>query len=331
MGNRMDALTARDEERTNVTGSPFFTVFTPTYNRRKLLERVYESLQQQTWQDFNWLIVDDGSTDDTRQWVEALIAQSPPFPIRYEFQKNAGKHGAHNTAIRIADGFALVIVDSDDWLKPDALEILKREWDLLAEPERFVGVVGLFAYTDQKIVGHRFPEDRLVSNPIELRYCLKVHGDKIGFNRTDVLREFPFPQDLGKNYVSESLIWNRISQKYKSLFINHVIGIKEYQPGGITDNSALNDYRNPEAGFRHARELLDGNARIPISAKIRTMVRMLKCGLYARRNPFVVRRWGQKLLMICLAPSAAVIVARDMRRVYSRQQKRVKEGRFVED
>lgn len=308
--------------------APFYTVFTPTYNRRGLLPRVFESLEKQTCQDFEWLIVDDGSTDDTRSWVEGIRSKAT-FPVRYEYQANAGKHGAHNTAIRLAAGYALYVADSDDWLAPDALECLKSEWERLPERESFVGVFGLFAYPDGQIVGDRFPQDHLVSNAIELRYNLKVNGDKVGFNRTDVLREFPFPDGMKKTYVCESLIWNRISQKYRSLFINRVIGIKEYQPGGITDNSALNDYRNPEAGFLHARELLDGGTRIPFVAKIKTMTRMLKCAFFARRNPFVTRRWSQRLMMLGLIPLAAVIVARDLLRVFSRHRQRVNAGRVL--
>jgi glycosyltransferase involved in cell wall biosynthesis len=323
-------MTTTRADPMNGKQAPFFTIFTPTFNRRELLERVYESLRKQSFQDFEWLIVDDGSVDDTKEWVESLISASSEFPIRYEYQKNAGKHGAHNTAIATATGFGIVVVDSDDWLNPDALEILKREWDEIGDKQRFVGVFGLFAYPSGDVVGSRFPEDRLVSNSIALRYRLKVNGDKIGFNRTDVLREFPFPKDLGTHYVSESLIWNRIARKYDSMFINQVIGVKEYQPGGITDNSALNDYRNPQAGYLHALELLDGRASIPAPATIRTMVRLLKCGFYARINPFVTRRWSQRALMVTLLPLATAIVVRDMIRVYRRQHQRVKEGRFVE-
>lgn len=304
-----------------VNAKNFFTVFTPTYNRRKLLSRVYESLLEQTYQEFDWLIVDDGSSDGTREYVEELINSNPLFSIEYYYQENAGKHGAHNAAIERASGFAIVIVDSDDWLKPCALQLLKEEWDKLPNPEKFVGVFGLFAYEDGTIVGNHFPKDALVSNAIDLRHNLKVRGDKIGFNRTDVLRKFPFPDNLGKYYVSESLVWNRISQEYDSLFVNQVIGIKEYQPGGITDNSALNDYRNPLAGYTNAMELVNGRVNIPFIDTLRALGRILKCAYYAKLNPFVVRRLNHKLLMLPLIPAAGLVIIRDLNRVKKRRQK----------
>jgi glycosyltransferase involved in cell wall biosynthesis len=303
--------------------TPYFTVFTPTYNRCELLERVFQCLRAQSDLDFEWLIIDDGSTDATSEWVTGLLKAPLPFKIRYHYQKNSGKHGAHNTAISMADGFALVVLDSDDLLVPDALEILRKRWDGLEGKDSYVGVFGLFAYANGEVVGDRFPQDGTVSNAIDLRYNLKVHGDKIGFNRTDVLRDYPFPEGVGSACVSESLIWNRISQKYCSLFINHVIGIKEYLPGGLTDTSALSDYRSPKAGCLHAEELLNGAIKIPFFARVKTSVRLLRCALYARKNPFTHLRWSQRIMMLGLTPLAAAVIARDIVRIIGASHKQV--------
>ncbi len=122
-------------------------------------------------------------------------------------------------------------VDSDDWLVPDALEILHREWLATTNQDAFTGVCGLFRYPDGRLVGDQFPQNRLISNAIDLRMRLGVTGDKIGFTRTDILRRFPFPEEFGRAYSPESLVWNRILQELDSVFINQVIAVKEYQAG----------------------------------------------------------------------------------------------------
>lgn len=212
-----------------------FTVFTPTYNRAHLLPRAYKSLQEQTFRDFEWLIVDDGSTDGTEMLVKQW-QQEAEFPIRYYWQENRGKHVAHNRAVERASGELFVGLDSDDWLATNTLERVLYHWRSIppAEREGYTGVVGLCAYPDGKIVGTAFPQDILDANAITIRTIYHVEGDKFGVNRTDVLREFSFPEDLGR-FVTESLVWGRIARLYKERYVNEVFAYKEYQEGGLTD------------------------------------------------------------------------------------------------
>jgi glycosyltransferase involved in cell wall biosynthesis len=289
---------------------PVFTVCTPTYNREDLLPRVYASLKAQSFGNFEWLVVDDGSTDGTADLVRRWAGEAL-FPVRYVWKENGGKHTAHNVCIREARGELFVMVDSDDWLVPTALERLKAEWDQVTNKEGYSGVCCLFQYEDGTVVGNRFPRDQMESNAVDLRYNLGVVGDKIGLTRTDVLRRFPFPDDLGRCYVPESLVWNRISQEYQMRCVNAVIGVKEYQPEGITDRSRLNSYRNPLAYYLFAAELLNGRIQFPLKRVPRVVVSLVKCALLARKSPFVARRPLHWLATVAALPVGGLLALRD--------------------
>jgi glycosyltransferase involved in cell wall biosynthesis len=288
-----------------------FSVCTPVYNRARLLPRVYESLKQQTCNDFEWLIIDDGSTDDTAEIVQPWLREANAFSIRYIRKENGGKHTVLNRAVREARGRFFVVVDSDDWLVPEALETLNKEWNGVSNPEAFTGVCGLFCYDNGRTVGTRFPQDRLVSNAIDLRLRLGVKGDKIGFTRTEIMRRFPFPEEFGQAYVPESIVWNRISQEFDTLFINEVIGMKEYQPGGITSKSGLNSYRNPGAYRIRAAELLNGRRSIGLRSAAQCAATLAKCSLYVQASPFLARHQSHRFLTLAAMPLALGLVIRD--------------------
>lgn len=216
---------------------PFFTVFTPTYNRAATLHRVYDSLVPQTFRDFEWLIVDDGSKDDTRAIVEKWIAEAK-FPIRYVYQENGGKHVAWNHGVELAAGFAFLSIDSDDAFIPESLQVFYDTWHSIPESARdgFTGVCALVENERGELSGTRYPSDVFDSDSIETRLRYKLEGEKWGFHRTDVLRAHPFPVVPGAKFVPESVVWFRIALKYKQRFINRVLRIW-YQPE--TDGSRL--------------------------------------------------------------------------------------------
>ena len=171
--------------------TPTITVTTPTYQRATTLSRVYDSLLRQTCADFEWVVVDDGSADQTRELVEGWIGSSP-FSIRYFYQENSGKHVAENLAAREARGKFLATLDSDDWYLPDAISSFIKLWESIPRHERhlFAGGVALCAYPDGRIVGSRFPSDVLDTSYAELRTVHQVTGDKVGFGRVDIVRRF---------------------------------------------------------------------------------------------------------------------------------------------
>jgi glycosyltransferase involved in cell wall biosynthesis len=205
-----------------------FTVFTPTYNRAKTLYRVYESLCAQTFRDFEWVVVDDGSTDNTRTLVEGWQAQAS-FPIRYFYQQNKHKKAAYNLGVSKARGQLFLSMDSDDSCKPTAIERLWHHWQTIPETDRnaYSAVTVLCENETGKIFGKRFPADPnggwIDSDSIEMNYRYRMTGDKWGFQRTDVLRQFPFPQENISGLVPEAVVWERISEHYKTRFVNEVL------------------------------------------------------------------------------------------------------------
>ncbi|MFQ4145379.1 glycosyltransferase family 2 protein [Chlorogloeopsis sp. ULAP02] len=203
-----------------------FTVFTATYNRAYTLPRVYESLKAQTYRDFEWLIVDDGSTDNTKELVEQWQGENQ-FLIRYIYQQNGGLHIALNRGAREARGELFLQLDSDDSCVPEALERLKYYWDVipLDKRENFTGVTGLCNDQHGKLVGSLFPCHPIDADVLEIRYRFKVTGEKWGFNRTDILRKFPYGEEIRGGYISQNVIWNKIARQYQTRFVNEVLRI----------------------------------------------------------------------------------------------------------
>ncbi len=226
--------------------APAFTVFTPTFNRAHTLGRVYESLKAQTMSDFEWLVVDDGSTDETRELIERW-AEEAPFPVRYFHQPNSGKHIAENLAAREARGQFVATIDSDDWFVPDALETFLSIWGTIADTERdsFVGVVGLCADAHGTLIGTRFPADVFDTSYTELALRHDVTGDKAGCGRTEIVRGFRFPVVPGETLILEFLVYNRIAQRYRIRCVNKVIKVVEYQTSGLSATRSTDYVRNP--------------------------------------------------------------------------------------
>lgn len=244
------------------------TVFTPTYNRAHTLHRVYESLKSQTYRSFEWLIVDDGSTDDTfklvKQWQQENF-----FPIRYMYQENGGKHIAFNKGVREAKGELFLTLDSDDSCVPHALERFKYHWDNIPKNQRrdYSAVTCLCKDQEGKVIGSHFPFNPTDSNQLEIRYRFKVSGEKWGFHLTNVLKEFPFPEQITGTYIPEDLVWNKISRKYKTRFVNESLRIYWIESGSLVigGNPARNAIGNRITHLTTLNEEIDWLRFAPLS------------------------------------------------------------------
>ena len=269
---------------------PAFTVFTATYQRAHTLHRVHDSLVAQTIRDFEWLVVDGDSTDGTEELVHRWAAESD-FPIRYLRQENRGKHGNWNAGVQAAASGLFLSLDSDDECRPEALERFWSLWCEIPEPdrERFAGVTVHCMDREGKIVGDPFPRDRIDGTSLDLRYRWKVRGEKWGFLRTEVLREFPVPETPGVPFVTELTIWDRISRKYLTRFANETLRI--YDEGDDTGR-LTNQIRNPGAmsgmfADSFAEQLNDhlGYARYAPMAYARIAALYTRESLMAGRGP----------------------------------------------
>lgn len=232
------------------------TVFTPTYNRAYILEQLYRSLQRQSCQGFEWLIVDDGSTDDTEVLVQGWIAQDNAFPIRYYRQENGGKHRAINAGVKLAQGELFYIVDSDDWLPPDGIQRTIRWAGTLPDDgkERFCGVCGLKAYSMVEVVGTTFSGDWIDCTCLD-RDANGISGDKAEAFFTDIMRKYPFPEFEGENFITEAVVWDRMAADgYVLRFFNEIIYLCEYRGDGLTKQGLSIFLRNPRGYGLYLRQ-----------------------------------------------------------------------------
>jgi glycosyltransferase involved in cell wall biosynthesis len=227
--------------------------------------------------------MDDGSTDNTKSMVEDWIREGD-FDIRYYYQENSGKGVSINRGVEKARGELFFIVDSDDWLSDDALESICHAWQSVTEQEKpfFAGICGLCAYKDGKIVGTKFPFDSMTSDPIEIRTFYDVRGDKSEVFRTDVLKQFPFPENTGK-FVPEGLIWNRIAQKYKMRYVNNIWKYTEYQADGLSAKSIEIRVKNLDVTLLYYRELCEiKNKQVKFKYKLRAVINYCRFSLHKR-------------------------------------------------
>lgn len=227
------------------------TVFTPAYNRAHTIPRTYESLLRQTSKDFEWLVIDDGSTDNTKVLVEGWMAENR-IPIRYIRQENQGMHGAHNTAYRNITTVLNTCIDSDDWMPDDAVEKIVTFWEKHGSG-KYAGIVGLDQTPDGKIIGTCFPEN-LKESTLQDFYARGGKGDKKLVYRTDVIRSYPeYPLFEGERYVGLAYKYMLIDREYKLLTLNEPLVTVEYQSDGSSYNMYKQYWRNPK-GFSFFRK-----------------------------------------------------------------------------
>jgi glycosyltransferase involved in cell wall biosynthesis len=265
--------------------SPAISVVTPTYQRAGTLPRLYESLAGQGFADFEWVIVDDGSTDGTADLVRAWEAEAS-FPIRYSRQENQGKHAAFNRCVERASGRFCALIDSDDWYMPGALAGMLECWESIpaGRRESFANVEGLRVDAGGAPVGGRFPTDVFDSNTFELGVVHGVRGDTIGMYRRDVLSAFPFPEDLGW-HVTPDLVWNRIAARYSTRFANRVWAYTDYQSEGLSARVEELRLRFPRTGLIYWTEFAAMPRPMPLRERIRAHANRARYWLLAGRPP----------------------------------------------
>ena len=224
------------------------TVFTPTYNRGYLIENLYRSLQRQTFRDFEWVVVDDGSTDDTEERFVSFAKEENTFPIRYIKTENGGKHRAINRGVQESSGELFFIVDSDDYLPDDALQLIDEVERTIpgAEKNTFGGVCGIKGFANEQEIGKTFEGEFLDITMLE-RSINGISGDKAEVFYTTLLRNYPFPEYDGENFITECVVWDKIAfDGYRLRFFNKTVMICEYRPDGLSAQGESLFYRNPK-------------------------------------------------------------------------------------
>lgn len=222
------------------------TIFTPAYNRAYTLHKCYESLKRQTNKNFKWMIIDDGSTDNTVDLV-AKWKEKSDFEIIYIYKQNGGMHTAHNTAYQNIDTELNVCIDSDDYLTDDAVEIIVSEWEKV-KSEKLAGLGALNVFESGEIIGSKFPENIKLSKYFDIYNKYGVVGDKKFIYRTELIKKFPYPEYEGEKYVGLDYKYKKLDEEYELALINKVVCVVEYMEDGSSKNM-LKQYRNNPRGW----------------------------------------------------------------------------------
>ena len=237
------------------------TVFTPTYNRKKELKQLYNSLLKQNYKDFEWLIVDDGSKDDTKNYIDK-IKKEKKIIINYIYKENGGKQSAYNFGLKHSKGNIFLCIDSDDILKTNILFQIATDFEKINTNDKVCGIAYLQSYIKEKkkIIGTRFPKDYMEIDYYSIYNKLGVKGDKLIVLKTEIAKDYKFPIIEGEKFVPEALIFNRISLNYNLLCKNTIAAHKEYLIGGYSDNYFNLVKRNPKGNQLYYKELLKFNS-----------------------------------------------------------------------
>lgn len=221
------------------------TVFTPTYNRAYILPKLYESLKKQTVSDFIWLIVDDGSIDDTKSLVYAWINERQ-LDIEYIYQKNAGKMSAHNRGVIECKTELFVCIDSDDWIVNDSIERILTEWRYLSDEEKetLCGMVAYRGVDTDKTIGNDFPVD-IKKSTLSGLYRKGFRGDTTLIFKSNVIKQYLFPIIGNEKFITEAYAYDQIDLKYEYYLMRKIITVCEYRDDGLTQNLLKTTFKNP--------------------------------------------------------------------------------------
>ncbi|SEA45554.1 glycosyltransferase family 2 protein [Bizionia paragorgiae] len=273
------------------------TVFTPTFNRAHLLSQLYESLCDQTLKDFQWLIVDDGSVDNSKEVIDSWIAEGV-LNIRYIFQENQGMVAAHNTAHYNMTTDLCVCIDSDDYMPINGIERMLDLWKKYASDE-CAGIIGLDAYSSGAIVGDKFPKTNWECKFSELE-SNNITGDKKFVHNRKIFNKFlPYPKFENEKFPITSYLYFFIEQEHKYLGFNEVFCIVEYQEDGLSNN-IINQYKESPNSFAHYRKARIRFA-INYKLKIKNTIHYISSMLMAKRYR-IVSESPAKLLTLVLFP-----------------------------
>lgn len=273
------------------------TVFTPTYNRANLLYNLYESLLRQNSREFKWLIIDDGSTDDTKEIVQPWIREGK-IDIQYVYKENGGLHTGYNKAIEIMDTELSICIDSDDYLTDDCIETVLKYWDE-NKAEDIAGIIGLDITADGSVIGGNLPDAKEI-NPIFL-LAGHANGDRKYVVRNDCYRKvYPMPVFEGEKNFNPHYLILKMCRDYKFLTLSKPLCVVNYQPDGMSAN-IFNQYLNSPRSFAELRRVIMANPSVPFVYLVKTTIHYVSSSILSGNRHFV-RESPRKLLTVMLAP-----------------------------
>lgn len=280
------------------------TVFTPAYNRADLLPRLYESLLRQTCQDYTWLIIDDGSTDHTKEVVDAWIAEEK-IEIQYVYKENGGLHTGYNKAIELMDTELSICIDSDDYLTDDCIEIVLKYWDE-NKSDRVAGLVGLDLYKSGEIIGGKLPDVKQI-NPI-LLIAEKHKSDAKYVVRNDCYRKVaPIPVFEGERNFNPHYLILKLCRDYEFLVLNKPLCVVEYQENGMSRN-IFRQYLESPKSFAELRRIIMEIPATPFKYLLTTTIHYVSSSILSS-NRHYIRQSPRKLLTLLCTPAGWLLTA----------------------
>lgn len=286
---------------------PILTVFTPAYNRADLLTRCYESMCKQTNKNFIWMIVDDGSTDNTREISESWVKNTKDFQVIYIYKENGGLHTAYNTAIANIDTELCVCIDSDDFMPDNAVGLILDFWKKNGS-DKYAGIVGLDFNMDGNVIGDMLPDIKSV-NLIGLftgKYNI-VNGDRTNVVRTELYKKYaPMKVFKGEKNFNPHYMHLQISEEYDFLVLNENLRFVDYQETGMS-NSMLKQYKSSPNSFAEIRKLYLSFKDTSLKFKIKHSIHFTSSCILAKKTMSSVKDNPYKLLSVIALPFGFVL------------------------
>ena len=293
---------------------PFITIFTPTYNRGYVINKLYDSLLKQTIKDFEWIVIDDGSKDNTKELMEE-IKNEGLIQLNYINKENEGKYKAINEALELAQGELFMIVDSDDYLTDDAIFQIREYYQQIRGKENFIGVVGLRGNNNMEIYTGYYYEnleknkyynlEYIDADYIDYRYKYKISGDRAEVCITEKLKKYKFPEITDEKFMSEGYLWNRLANDgYKFRYFNKIIYITEYLEDGLSKNMKEIKKMNPKNSMLEFNENISIR-KLPFKVKIKSCVNYYRYSKLAKISlSEAFKNCNSKIMSIIAIPMA---------------------------
>ncbi len=297
--------------------SVILSIVTPTYNRAGYLQGCFASLLKQTDFRFEWIIVDDGSTDDTEAVVAKFRAEAPPFDITYVKKENGGKHTALNASHPYIRGKYVLMLDSDDVLTEDAAALVLKHWaNWESHPE--IGLVTFLKGADREHPNCYVKDE---NTPVDILSCPRIcpiSSDACEVIRTELFLRYPFPVFPGERFLSEGVLWNRVGITHQCVYINTVIYLCKYLEGGLTKSGRAMRIRNPRGGMCASN--LNMSKRNRLMNRIKAGVLYTCYGCFAKQSPIqMAAACDYKWIMWLCLPGGRLLFLRWKRKFLRKQ------------
>lgn len=276
------------------------TIFTPTYNRAYSLPRLYDSLLKQDTSLFKWLIVDDGSTDNTKELVDGWIREGK-LEIKYMYQKNAGKMAAHNLGVKECDTELFLCCDSDDWMAENSIKPALDFWN--AYQKELSGMVGPRDNKKSEMDSLETLPKNEKTDTLSGLYKKGYFGETALFFKTSVIRQYPFPVIDGEKFIPEEYVYRQLDDKYELLIYPTYCMDCEYQPDGYTNNGLKLKIKNPKSSLLNEMDILKRNFTIKGAIRVLGLLEFVG-------EPYKITKLPHPLTMAMLLPLGKILAAR---------------------